>query len=214
MRHSDRAYDALRLRIITGVMKPGEVILEKDLSDILGVGRTPVREAMQRLVAEGLIEAVPRRGMFVSHVGLRDAKEILEMRRELELISVRYAVDRAQPEKLEQLEAILDRAQETTGEDYFIDVDLEFHRGLAECGNNSHLSLLVSHYYQLTLRLFHLHGRVQENIDKFHGEHAQLVAAVRDKDVAAGMRIMDEHMARARRILFDTGQLPLPVQFD
>ena len=91
---TDRAYVALEEMICTLRLEPGEVLSEGALSETLGIGRTPVREALQRLAREGLVTVLPRRGVLVSEFNVKKQLRMLEVRRELERLMARSAASR------------------------------------------------------------------------------------------------------------------------
>ena len=94
---TQRAYELIRVKIITTQMPPGAVIHEGDLMAELGLGRTPIREALKLLEAQRLVSVSPRRGMFVAPINLADLGEIEEMRSVLDPLSVRLAAARIMP---------------------------------------------------------------------------------------------------------------------
>ncbi len=92
---TDRAYRALEELIVTLQLDPGEVLSEAALAKQLGIGRTPIREALQRLAREGLVVILPRRGILVSDINVRSQLELLRVRRELERLMSRAAAQRS-----------------------------------------------------------------------------------------------------------------------
>src|SRR5438105_5473575 len=105
---ADRAYLAIRGLIVSLGLRPGAVIDERELMQQLGLGRTPVREALRRLAQEQLVEVFPRRGMFVTSVDVRDLARISEVRAALEPEAARLAAARATDADREELRTLLD----------------------------------------------------------------------------------------------------------
>ena len=103
---TDQAYVALEEMICTLRLEPGEVLSEGALSQTLGIGRTPVREALQRLAREGLVTVLPRRGILVSEFNIGKQLRMLEVRRELERLMVRSAASRATADERTRFAAI------------------------------------------------------------------------------------------------------------
>ena len=99
---ADQAYFAIRDLIVTLELAPGEAISEPELTARLGIGRTPVREALRRLAQERLVEVYPRRGMFVTTVDVRDLARLCEVRAVLEPEAARLAAERATQLDLER----------------------------------------------------------------------------------------------------------------
>lgn len=98
---TDRAYRQIEEAIVTLRLRPGQVLSETQLADSLDMGRTPVREALQRLAREGMITVLPRRGALVSEINLSRQLMLLELRREIERLCARKAAQRALPEERE-----------------------------------------------------------------------------------------------------------------
>lgn len=105
---ADRAYKLILEKIIRAEMEPGSLIQEPVLMDSLGLGRTPIREALKRLQVERFVTVSPRRGIFVTPIEIRDINHIYEVRMELEALVIRLAANRATPEQIAQLEAMVD----------------------------------------------------------------------------------------------------------
>src|SRR5919205_1671808 len=103
---ADRAYYAIRELIVTLELPPGSVVREPELTERLGIGRTPVREALRRLAQERLIEVYPRRGMFVTTVDVRDLARLCEVRAVLEPEAARLAAERATRADLDEIDAV------------------------------------------------------------------------------------------------------------
>src|SRR5437762_1547589 len=104
---ADRAYHAIRDLIVSLELRPGSVINERELMERVGVGRTPTREALQRLAQERLVEVYPRRGMFVTSVDIRDLAALSEVRVLLESHAARLAAERANEADREAIDELL-----------------------------------------------------------------------------------------------------------
>ena len=100
---SEKAYEIVEELIVTLQLPPGSAFSEQALSNQIGIGRTPLREALQRLIAEKLILSLPRRGMIVTEINLTDYLSILETRRVLDRLIAQKAAQRATPEQRKQL---------------------------------------------------------------------------------------------------------------
>ena len=114
---TDRAYRELEELIVTLRLSPGTILSEQALASRLRIGRTPIREALQRLARDGLVVIMPRRGIMVSEINLRLQLRLLEVRRELERLMASLAADRATAEErrefAEVAQAMLDAAEKT-----------------------------------------------------------------------------------------------------
>src|SRR5262249_17359476 len=135
-RQSDTAYERLREMVIRGALKPGALIEEAAEMARLGVGRTPLREALQRLAHEDLIEVGPRRGSFVTTTSAAEMFQIFEARLSMDLQAVRLAAERVTPEAVAAQQALLDEARAGMAADnrdpaWNLEIDERFHGRIA-----------------------------------------------------------------------------------
>lgn len=194
---SDRAYYAIREWIVTLELAPGAVVNERDLMGRLGVGRTPVREALRDLAREQLVEVFPRRGIFVSTVDVGDIAGLSEVRRVLESQAARLAAERRNEADRAQTEALLDELARTSGylhERGLIDLDQRIHRHLYRCAHNPFLEATLEEYYVLTLRIWFLALDRVERLERAVGEHHEILEAIRDGDSDRAEEAMRRHI--------------------
>lgn len=134
-----RAYGRLEEMIVTLKLTPGQVLSESSLVEQLGIGRTPIREALQRLAFEGLISILPRRGVLVTEINIGRQLALLEVRREIERLIARRAAQRTTPEERAAFQELADRLEESAAERddvTFMRLDLRFnHMTVAACRN-------------------------------------------------------------------------------
>lgn len=142
-----QAYTELKHRIMHGELSPGTQMLENDIAELLGMSRTPVREAMIRLTEEGLIEVRPRHGMRVLGITVDDLEEIYAVRTPLEAAAVRMAAERGLSQKeLGELSRSMERMERALEEDRLWDwalEDGEFHRLLVNSSGNKRLISII-----------------------------------------------------------------------
>jgi DNA-binding GntR family transcriptional regulator len=148
---ADRAYLAIRDLIVSLELAPGAVIDERALMQRLGLGRTPVREALRRLAQEQLVEVFPRRGMFVTNVDVRDLARISEVREALEPEAARLAAERASDAERDELLALGDQIKR--GADLMA-LDERIHRAVYKAAHNDLMEKTLSEYYVLALRIW------------------------------------------------------------
>ena len=110
----DVVFNTLRQAILTGEMKPGERLMEIHLANKLGVSRTPIREAIRKLELEGLVIMIPRRGAEVAQITWKNLKDVLEVRRALDVLAVELACDRMTQEELQELFGACEKFAEAT----------------------------------------------------------------------------------------------------
>ena len=194
---AERAYREVRDAILRGDYPVGAVLAEDDLAARVGSSRTPVRQALQLLLQEGLVEVGRRRQVIVRGVTPELRDEILLVRESLEGVAVRRACEVMTVEEIDYLRLLLmrqRRAAETEGEDRFIDLDEEFHLRIAE---GARLPLL--HRFLSQIRGFVRLMRVQARRDPSHmlevlAEHEGIVDALERRDVDAALAALSSHL--------------------
>jgi DNA-binding GntR family transcriptional regulator len=193
---ADRAYHAIRELIVTLELPPGAVVKEPELTERLGIGRTPVREALRRLAQERLIEVFPRRGMFVTRVDVRDLARLCEVRLALEPEAARLAAERATAADLEELEALLaelDDEPRRRDPRAHIDLDERIHRAIYHASHNPFLVETLEEYYAHALRIWMVALARTDIGAAVGGHHAVLEAVVRGHGARAA-KLMREHV--------------------
>lgn len=193
---SQEAYHLIRDKIITLELPPSSVIDEHALMEELGLGRTPIREALQRLSAEGLVNAVPRRGTFVADISITDLQAISEVRIVLTSFCARLAAQRITAAQLAQMDAVLrdlEQVQQGHPQD-LMDIDRRFQRLLYRASGNEFLVDVLDHLYDLSLRLWYLVlprlGDVRGAIE----QHRQLAEALEAGDGTRAEAMIREHI--------------------
>ncbi len=194
--HADRAYYAIRELIVTLELPPGAVVREPELTERLGIGRTPVREALRRLAQERLIEVFPRRGMFVTRVDVRDLARLCEVRTALEPEAARLAAERATQADLAELQDLLAELDGPRRRDprAHIDLDERIHRAIYQASHNPFLVETLEAYYTHALRIWMVALARTDIAGAVGSHHAVLEAVVRGNGPRAAER-MREHVA-------------------
>jgi DNA-binding GntR family transcriptional regulator len=203
---SDRAYFAIRELIVSLELAPGSIIHEPELMARLGLGRTPVREALRALMRERLVDVYHRRGMFVSPVDVRDLAGLSEVRLALEPVAARLAAERATSGDRGACAALLEELERAAGEHderALIDLDQRIHRHVYRCTHNEFLERTLEEYYVLTLRIWFLALERVARLDAAVAEHRDLLAAIRDRDPERAETVMRRHVAGFERAIRD-----------
>ncbi len=154
---AEKAYDELIRRITRLDLPPGIVLAEKSLVEELQIGRTPIREALQRLAMEGLVIHRLNRGMFVSEITYSDVQEIYEFRSLIDGHACRLAAQRATPAqaaKLLEIHGALVQATKDDDIDAYVQLDREFYSILSKASKNSFLVETIPRIFNLHLRLW------------------------------------------------------------
>jgi DNA-binding GntR family transcriptional regulator len=200
---ADRAYYAIREWIVTLDLAPGSVVNERELMGRLGLGRTPVREALPDLAREQLVDVFPRRGMFVSGVDVGDIAGLSEVRLVLETEAARLAAERRNETDLEETAALLDelaRLSGAHGERRLIDLDERIHRHVARCAHNPFLEATLEQYYVLALRIWFL-ALERVALGAAIGEHHAILDAIQDGDADRAADVMQAHVVSFERAI-------------
>ena len=154
---AEQAYHLLTRMITQLELAPGSLLVEKDLMAALEIGRTPIREALQRLSMEGLVVHQPNRGMFVADITTTSVQHIYEFRSLIDGHLVRLAAERAREPQLAELRALsmeFKRAIATDDMDSYVELDRRFYALLAEAAENIYLAEVIPRIFNLHLRLF------------------------------------------------------------
>ena len=191
---TDRAYVALEEMLCTLRLEPGVVLSEGALSETLRIGRTPVREALQRLAREGLVTVLPRRGVLVSEFNVKKQLRMLEVRRELERLMTRSAASRATSEERARFEAIAREMHESAdaGDDIrFMRLDREFNVLVSQATRNEFASEAISLMAGLSRRFWFMHYRQAGDLAVISRLHADIANAIAAADEAAAAAASD-----------------------
>jgi DNA-binding GntR family transcriptional regulator len=199
-RLSDRAADQLRAMIITLRLEPGAVLDEAILSQRLGCGRTPLREALQRLTDERLVVVLPRRAAAVSPITVNDLREIYEARIPIECLSARLSAVRAPPGQVSQLEESVEAiaGAETHTAEETVRSDWAFHYALARASGNQYLSDCIRRILGPAMRLTYFTYHQGQASNARYVEHQAILRAVKTRDPDAADAEMRRHIAMAK----------------
>jgi DNA-binding GntR family transcriptional regulator len=205
---SERAYAALRDMIVTLQLAPGAPINEERLSAELGVGRTPLRDAIKRLEADNLVLIYPRQGTFVSEVNITDHGLIADVRRQLEGHAAYRAAQRLTPADREMLRELITRVRGTVddgsaGRAERMRLDTEIHRAVYRCAHNRYLTATLDHYYNLSLRIWYLFLDQLPEVDHA-AQHLPMLEAILAGDVERAKNLAVLHVDAFEQSVRDT----------
>jgi DNA-binding GntR family transcriptional regulator len=194
---ADRAYVELRDQIVSLAIAPGAPINEESLGRELGLGRTPLREAIKRLALENLVAVYPRRGTFVTEINITDLAHISDVRVQLEGHAAYRAAQRLTPAQREELDALVEEIEGRPRGDagQLMALDARIHRFIYRCAANPYLRDTLERYLNLSLRIWYLVlARLPHLFERVH-EHTDLLLAVRAGDADGARAIAAEHVA-------------------
>lgn len=200
-----RAYDEIKRRILDNELPPGLQALEQEVAVLLGMSRTPVREALIRLAQEGMVEVRPRHGMRVLPLSLADLREIYDILTGLEATAAEAIARRgATLAELAELDrALADMEQAVMRDDRaaWAAGDARFHRLLVEFSRNRRLQAMVETVRDQSHRARMATLKLRPRPLTSNAEHAAVVGAIRRRDAEAAHRLHREHRLRAGQLL-------------
>lgn len=199
---TDKAYRTLVQKIVTLELAPGSVLTESRLMREMKIGRTPIREAIQRLIAEGLVTHLHHRGMLVADIRAADVQQINEFRGQMEGYAARLGATRMTPEQMDEVQRIhaaLDKALADVDADRFVAEDRRFHALLARGADNRYLEDVCTRLYNLHLRLWYYLYKKRGGLKETVHEHQELIEALIRRDPEQSELAMRNYVARLAR---------------
>lgn len=215
----EKAYLFIQGKIASGEFTAGAALSELSLAREIGISRTPIREAIGQLVAEGLLDQSPNRGAVVVQLSRKDIIELYELREALEVYAVgRVASKPVRAPELERLQRLteeildlraeLDRSRETALDPEkmhrFVVCDLGFHTLLMSMAGNARI-LKVVNETRLMIRIFAMYRRGHEGpeLGQIHRQHCEVLRAVAERDRDRAMRLLSDHIQTSMRERLD-----------
>lgn len=193
----ERAYEIIKKEIITCKLRPGEIISEAKLSERLGIGRTPVHQALDRLMSDGLVEVMPRKGVIVKPLSMDEAFSIVEMRLLIEGYCAGVAAERIEQRLIERLEDNLARMQiaiEKRRPEEILHLDSEFHSLIASAGNNTVMKEILSNLHDRATRFWFISLRSVEQQQRIIEQHTEIVRAISAHEAESAKTAMRRHI--------------------
>jgi DNA-binding GntR family transcriptional regulator len=175
-------------------LPPGGAVSEAMLSERLGIGRTPIREALQRLGRERLVQILPRRGVIVSDINVKAQLRLLEVRREVERLVARSAARRASQEertRFAELAKAFERAARTNDDVTFLRIDREFNELCLEAARNEFAAAAMQLMAALSRRFWYLHYQQAADMPETAKLHADIARAIANGDADAAGKAAD-----------------------
>jgi DNA-binding GntR family transcriptional regulator len=205
-----KAFEELKEKIITLYFLPGQYLNEGALCALLGMGRTPVHQALHRLQLEGLVEIMPRKGVIVQPDSIAEILKILDSRVTVEAELARNAAENATPQEAEDLK-VLARASYGNGTaseiDAFISGDRAFHRKFAELAANPVLRDFARTLHERSIRYWYLHlWQTMDNKATIR-QHSAIAVAIANRDGDAAAKAVREHIESLRSRLMRAQQM-------
>jgi len=203
----ERAYRQIKTDVLAGIHPIGARLKEEELAEQTGVSRTPVREALRRLNAEGLVDFTPHQGAYVATWSSQDIEEIFGLRAVLESYGVRLAATRISDLQIDELEAMAD-AVEAAAEEGALDLGRisrlndRFHKIMLSAAGNKRLVRLLSGIVEMPIVLRTYGIYTPEQLRRSFNHHRELITALRVRDPDWAAAVMEAHVRAAQAAYF------------
>ena len=206
---SDRAYNQIEEMIVTMQLLPETPVSEAQLSNFLGIGRTPIREAIQRLSREHLVTIVPKRGIFISDLNTEKQLRVLETRRELERLICKKAAKRATPNERKDFERLAKefrKAARDKNDALFLRIDKEFNDLNIIASRNEFAAAAMSSLHGMSRRfwfgILHQRADLVESAN-LHAKLAEEIVSGNEKNTAIAFDKLLDHIEKCTRETID-----------
>lgn len=196
--NSNIAYDYLSNAIITHDLEPGQAIIEQNISDLLGISRTPIREALAMLEVEGLVYRIQSKGSFVKEITEQDIEEVFELRIMFELTAIRKAATQISDEELLEIASLLEKADNSSDNEAYYDSDRILHNTLMKYSQNSLMQKFYSMIEGQFERFRRVSARSPRRLDSSRAEHIEILEALKKRDAVEAERKLFNHLTNVK----------------
>src|ERR671916_694348 len=204
-RINEQVYEAIEAAIVRCELEPGVVLGDRQLAEMLGVSRTPVRDALHRLESSGLVERRGRMGWMVSTFALQDVRELFELRRVFEPLGLERLSETWDEAVVRELSHSFEKFPERLTEDLLPDYlhdDHRFHKKIVECSRNGRVIRIYGMAEKQIDRIRHYlsynyEGRVEDSLK----EHREICAAIAARDLGAATEALDNHLGNVEELI-------------
>lgn len=205
----EKAYDELKEMIISGKLKSNERIDEDFLSKSLNVSRTPVREAINKLEQEGWINIVPRKGMFVNNISIKEINDVFQVRNNLEPIILEMAFERIEKEVLKNLKLeflnFLNKKELSAEDNIRLDyLDNQLHLLILKNCNNNFIIKMMENVYEHNMRIRNLSIQPKKRRFTATSEHIKIIDAILENNFQKAIKELKNHNLKAREGFFNS----------
>ena len=203
-----RVYNLIRIDLLNGVYEPGESLVEKKLSEELGVSRTPVREALRQLELEGLVKSVPNKGVTVRGISQQDIQDIYTIRMMIEGLAARWAAEKITPEEMEELKEAVELEEFYTAKSNYgnlLQFDTRFHDTIFKASKSKPLMYTLSTFHSYVQKARKVSMCSPERAAAALEEHKAIMQAIIDRDADRAEKLMTQHVKNASLNLLKQG---------
>jgi DNA-binding GntR family transcriptional regulator len=190
----EKSYDILKSKIIEGEFGPNFRLDERELGKLLGMSRTPIREAISKLELEDWVKVIPRKGVFVNEITLKDVNDIFQIRDNVEPFIVELAMENIENRKLEEFEEeVLKYINLKEMEKELDKIDHELHNYILESSKNKHLIKLIKNIYEHNIWIRNLFVQKKTRRLEAANEHLEIIQAMKDRDIDNAKKAVRKH---------------------
>lgn len=198
-------YHELKKKLISNVIKPGERIYEEVIAEELEVSRTPVREAINQLVAEGFVENRPRKGIFAAEISREELAKMLDVRIALESLAIKLCCERITEGQVKELRGILKKLEDNLTKKDYIEAsqwDSKIHRFIAEVADNKKLTSYINDIQDVFAytRGYNIKW-TDKKVERSISEHRKIVEAIAEKDENSAIMVVKKDIESMREFL-------------
>lgn len=197
-------FESVRGAIISGVLKPGERLMEVQLAEKLGVSRTPIREAIRKLELEGLVIMMPRKGAYVADLSIKDITDVLEIRAALEGLASGLAALRITDEEVAQIELNARQFRDAIEADDFdgiVQADIEFHDNIFKATRNEKLLQINNNLREQVQRFRIMYINKSNKSMDLAREHFKIAEAVKERNIDMAEKLAKIHIENAEKYI-------------
>lgn len=195
-----KAYVYIKNKIISGVYAPNQKIEESEISCELNFSRTPIREAINTLKDEGWITIIPRKGIFVSEISLKDINDIFKVRENIEPVILKLAFENFEIKELDNFQKSFEKYNESEELNSIIldEEDNNFHNFILSSSKNKFLINMMTNVYEHNQRLRNISKqKLEKRKDAIH-EHLEIIKAIKEKDLEKAVERLSSHIVESR----------------
>lgn len=203
---SDKAYLSLKQNILELELKPGEMLLEDRLSDMLGISRTPIREALKKLTYEGLVSFRSGKGTYVTELTIENFLKIYPIRNSLEILSIKFSCQERALEDIKKFRVLIDEQIEIVNkpsldDKYYLEIDRKLHMAIAESTKND---ILVKYLLQIneSYNRYLFFTKFERRATRVTDEHTKLVDAIEERNSAEAEKLMINHLNGVKESIY------------
>lgn len=197
-------FESVRGAIISGVLKPGERLMEVQMAEKLGVSRTPIREAIRKLELEGLVIMMPRKGAYVADLSLKDITDVLEIRAALEGLASGLAALRINDDEIQELNQVAKSFHQAIVEDDFNKIlqgDIDFHDIIFKATRNEKLVQMNNNLREQVQRFRIMYINQSNRSMTIANDHFEIAKAISERDMDKAEKIAKRHIENAEKYI-------------